>query len=118
MQKYLCHKRVEGGKIMEISSIPDKGIILKLDDGTIVNVSVVWADKHNPGLGGYFVRYEDGYESFSPAGPFEAGYTPVIESIPFEPIPPLGENKNEPTYDGPFPAMPESEKEVDPNSGS
>ena len=28
---------------------------------------------HSP-VGGYYVRYEDGYESWSPAGAFESGY--------------------------------------------
>lgn len=31
--------------------------------------------KHKPVVGGYFVLYADGYESFSPAQAFEEGYT-------------------------------------------
>jgi hypothetical protein len=31
--------------------------------------------KHNPQVGGYFVQYDDGYKSFSPARAFEEGYT-------------------------------------------
>ena len=34
-----------------------------------------WLDKHNPEVGGYYVVYEDGYKSFSPAKAFEEGYT-------------------------------------------
>ena len=30
--------------------------------------------KHNPQVGGYYVVYEDGYKSFSPAKAFEKGY--------------------------------------------
>lgn len=33
-----------------------------------------WVAKHRPQVGGYWVQYEDGYESFSPAKAFEAGY--------------------------------------------
>lgn len=33
--------------------------------------------KHKPQVGGYFVQYEDGYKSFSPAEPFESGYTRI-----------------------------------------
>lgn len=33
--------------------------------------------KHKPVAGGYFVVYEDGYESFSPAKAFEEGYTRI-----------------------------------------
>lgn len=42
-----------------------------------IAVSRVWAAKHDPHVGGYFVRYDDGYESFSPAAAFESGYTRV-----------------------------------------
>lgn len=38
-------------------------------------VSAAYIGKHNPRPGGYYVRYLDGYESFSPAGAFEAGYS-------------------------------------------
>jgi hypothetical protein len=31
--------------------------------------------KHKPEVGGYFVQYDDGYTSFSPAKAFEDGYT-------------------------------------------
>ncbi len=34
-------------------------------------------EKHKPEEGGYYVRYEDGYESYSPAEAFEAGYTKI-----------------------------------------
>jgi hypothetical protein len=38
-------------------------------------VSGEFMSKHKPVAGGYFVVYEDGYESFSPAQAFEEGYT-------------------------------------------
>lgn len=31
--------------------------------------------RHTPVAGGYYVVYEDGYKSFSPAKAFEEGYT-------------------------------------------
>ncbi len=34
-----------------------------------------YIEKHEPFVGGYFVRYENGYESFSPAGTFEDGHS-------------------------------------------
>ena len=37
-------------------------------------------NKHAPQPGGYFVLYEGGYTSWSPADAFEAGYTPVTDS--------------------------------------
>lgn len=39
-----------------------------------VVVSEEYMNKHEPYVGGYFVRYNDGYESFSPAEAFEGGY--------------------------------------------
>ena len=34
-----------------------------------------YVKKHNPQAGGYYVVYEDGYKSWSPAEAFESGYT-------------------------------------------
>jgi hypothetical protein len=42
-------------------------------------VSRAYLAKHAPVIGGSYVRYEDGYESFSPAAAFESGYTKVEE---------------------------------------
>ncbi|MGF6308568.1 hypothetical protein ABIB82_002205 [Bradyrhizobium sp. i1.8.4] len=33
--------------------------------------------KHNPQVGGYYVVYEDGYKSFSPADAFEGGHSRI-----------------------------------------
>jgi hypothetical protein len=33
--------------------------------------------KHNPQVGGYYVMYKDGYQSWSPASEFEDGYTRI-----------------------------------------
>lgn len=40
-------------------------------------VDVSYLNKHKPEPGGYYVRYEDGYESYSPPEAFEAGYTRI-----------------------------------------
>ncbi len=60
--------------------ISGQGALLFEDPGhhettPIVNVSQEWLDKHKPEIGGYFVVYEDGYQSYSPAKAFEEGYT-------------------------------------------
>lgn len=36
-----------------------------------------YMQKHSPEAGGYYVQYEDGYVSFSPAAAFEEGYTRI-----------------------------------------
>lgn len=78
---YVCHKRVRAGKIVGINSMNRE---LSLDVGpcqVAVQVSVEYMAKHKPQLGGYFVRYEDGYESFSPAAAFEGGYAPAPPNV-------------------------------------
>jgi hypothetical protein len=39
------------------------------------SVSDEYVAKHKPVVGGYWVQYDDGYTSFSPAQAFEEGYT-------------------------------------------
>lgn len=39
------------------------------------SVDADYMAKHKPEIGGYFVQYDDGYSSFSPAKAFEEGYT-------------------------------------------
>lgn len=34
-----------------------------------------YVEKHEPRVGGYYVVYENGYESYSPAKEFEEGYS-------------------------------------------
>lgn len=76
-----CHKVV--GAMLLRSFLPglDGGLVLIGADaeGKDLKVTVdrAWGQKNRPHAGGYFVRYADGYTSFSPAGAFEAGYTRV-----------------------------------------
>lgn len=78
MPKYVCHKEVWALKISEIVE-GGKGneVLLKFsEDGYApICVDFDWYYKHKPQAGGYYVVYQDGYASFSPAGPFESGYT-------------------------------------------
>ena len=73
MNKYKSHKTVYAGRII---SIEDGEVsYLELETGERFSVSYKWYTKHSPEVGGYFVQYEDGYESYSPANAFELGYT-------------------------------------------
>jgi hypothetical protein len=83
MRKYQCHKIVEAGKITDICPAPRADmVILKLDNNTDHYVPAEFMEKHHPAVGGYLVRYSDDYLSFSPAEPFEMGYTLIVESQP------------------------------------
>lgn len=87
MPRYQCHKKVWALKIKEVthnenpdttgaSGASSYGAVLVVQDGYApISVSAEYVNKHNPQAGGYYVVYEDGYRSFSPAEPFEDGYS-------------------------------------------
>lgn len=77
MKKYQCYKIVHGGKIIEISRVEIKPIRLMIENHGPLEVSDDYIKKHEPRIGGYYVLYEDGYESFSPAEAFENGYKEI-----------------------------------------
>lgn len=85
MDKYRSHKVVEASKIDAVERTPT-GARLTLRGGEALDVGQVYADKHAPRPGGYYVRYPDGYESWSPADAFEQGYT-LIERESEDPEP-------------------------------
>lgn len=86
---YQCHKRVRAVKIgsvqlMQGPASPDSyGALLHNACGAI-RVNGMYVEKHNPKAGGYYVLYEDGYESYSPAEAFESGYTRVPGATEFD----------------------------------
>jgi hypothetical protein len=91
---YQCHKKVGASKIIEIDTVETTGgariVLFEMcpEDpscGSFVNVDDAWLAR-NPEVaeGGYFVEYEDGYTAYSPAKPFEDGYTLFKE--PFIPL--------------------------------
>lgn len=72
MPVYQSHKRVWALKINRVNG----NTITPDDDGyAAFDVDDAYISKHQPQAGGYYVVYEDGYKSFSPAQPFEEGYT-------------------------------------------
>lgn len=77
LPEYISHKVVKAAKIKRViwSAGKEGGakIFFENDLGH-VEVNASYMRKHNPKEGGYFVVYEDGYQSFSPAIPFEKGY--------------------------------------------
>lgn len=80
---YTCHKTVQAMKIarvylIDVSGGPGPAALIGEAvpgyDRPTVHVTAEYLSKHNPQIGGYYVRYKDGYESFSPAKAFEDGY--------------------------------------------
>ena len=77
LPEYQCHKKVRAAKITGFrpngnTDFPD---ILLGEIGGIVSCLPEWQAKHQPKIGDYYVLYEDGYTSVSPAKAFEDGYT-------------------------------------------
>ena len=83
MPKYKCHKVVQAFQIEAISQVikdPGRwGLSSGSKDNLRIHVSPEYMEKHKPKVGGYYVRYADGYESWSPADAFEDGYTLIPE---------------------------------------
>ena len=78
---YRSHKEVFALKIKAVYRGGDDGeqIMIKPEDGRYADfsVDVAYATKHEPKAGGYYVVYQDGYKSWSPAEAFEGGYMAV-----------------------------------------
>lgn len=84
LQRYKCHKMVHAAQIFAIMHGGD-GWTLLVDDANgerlLIAVKKEWVERHNPQPGGYYVRYKDGYSSWSPADTFERGYSEVAVTV-------------------------------------
>lgn len=74
LPQYQCHKKVGALKIAKLEG----NLLTPAETGFApFIVEKEYLRKHSPEVGGYYVVYDDGYKSYSPAKPFEAGYTRV-----------------------------------------
>jgi hypothetical protein len=79
MKTYRCHKIVQAAKILEVDCTA-RGVQVTLEGGAQLTLS---SERWNgTSAGDYYVKYDDGYASRSPAAAFEAGYA---EIMPVEP---------------------------------
>lgn len=80
LPQYRSHKIVRAAKITVVT-VTDGRVRLEFAEPALHGVDAfldqTFLTKHFPQAGGYFVLYDDGYESYSPAAPFEAGYTAI-----------------------------------------
>lgn len=79
MKRFQCHKQVNAAPITHIDGTK---LLLQADDGegvVPIAVSMEFIERHKPKPGDYFVEYEDGYTSISPASAFESGYAEIGE---------------------------------------
>ena len=81
LPRWRSHKVVEADKIVAaFNESPSMHGHWNLLCGASVQVNLQLAHRVPEGVsavGGYYVRYEDGFESWSPAEAFERGYTRV-----------------------------------------
>jgi hypothetical protein len=79
LPRWKCHKEVWAAKITGVRTVGSEHQWL-LDNSGFVHATDALSGRVPSGLfpvGGYYVRYEDGYESWSPAKAFEDGYTRI-----------------------------------------
>lgn len=82
LPKYVCHKEVRALKITSVEWVStEQRYMLHFGDSGFepVAVSKEWVDAKGPRAGWYYVQYDDGYTSASPAKAFEEGYTAAPE---------------------------------------
>jgi hypothetical protein len=79
LPRYQSHKIVRALKILAVDyPTANPGATLVPEAGFApFAVAQEYLDKHKPQAGGYYVVYDDGYTSFSPAKAFEDGYTRI-----------------------------------------
>lgn len=79
MPKYVCHKVVHALKIAHIEMREGVGpLLLHPENPAFAPIAKDWSwvkEKHADERPGYYVVYEDGYDSWSPVEAFEKGYT-------------------------------------------
>jgi hypothetical protein len=98
LPKWACHKVVEAAKIVDVAYAQagfesSAKLTLNLRVGVdiegdpvhvVIDVDGKYAEKHEPRVGGYYVRYADGYESYSPAEAFESGYARIPKTKDYD----------------------------------
>jgi hypothetical protein len=83
MPKYKSHKEVWAFKIksIEVQTNGDLKVTPEEEGYAPFMINdLEYITKHKPKVGGYYVVYEDGYKSFSPADAFESGNTLIKET--------------------------------------
>lgn len=84
LARYKCHKVVEAAKIAAIEFVSNGiAMIAPNGGGDVITTQTPYRERFKGVLHGdtddlgYYVRYSDGYESWSPTKAFEEGYTKI-----------------------------------------
>lgn len=81
--RWQCHKQVSAAKIAKIYTDDEGEVIWLLEivpgaRSAVMKVKNELIARGAPEVGDYYVRYDDGYESWSPKKAFEDGYTRIV----------------------------------------
>ena len=80
LNEYQCHKKVKALRIDNIQYQDNNDIAFSAcNQDWVVTVNQAYMDKFKPEVGGYYVLYVDGYQSYSPAKAFDEGYSLVTK---------------------------------------
>jgi hypothetical protein len=82
LAEYRSHKIVIAAPVAMVRQMkdgPDTKYIVVFENGSHIEVSEAYVKRCNPNADGYYVRYDDGHESWSPRKAFEKGYTFIKE---------------------------------------
>lgn len=85
LPRWRSHKTVYADKIVGIQTTETEGHVThawNLACGAVVSIGPEVTARAAPVLGDYYVQYEDGYQSWSPAKAFEEGYVRDDDKIP------------------------------------
>lgn len=85
MPRYVCHKTVRALKVHTGPRHLTQEFVRLIPEDKRFGEFLVhesWCQKRNVKDVGYYVVYEDGYDSWSPVEAFEKGYTPIAEGVP------------------------------------
>lgn len=77
MQRYQSHKIVEAFKVMEAEVQGEWMIVWNGDRSETLSIETKRCPLPSETLGGYAIRYPDGFTSWSPAKAFEEGYVGI-----------------------------------------
>jgi hypothetical protein len=77
MKTYKSYKTVRAAKIKNIVVLSESQTKLELEDSDAIIVDKSFMSRHSPYVGGYYILYRDGYQSYSPKDAFEGGYEEV-----------------------------------------
>jgi hypothetical protein len=84
LAQYRCHKVVRAGRVTREADEYSFFVPVRCADGSELRLPMPKGATRAPKAGDYYVVYEDGYTSLSPAKAFEDGYT-LISSIGEQP---------------------------------